>query len=79
MIQSGLRSNDDITTHPAAVSLAKFCQNQFEQGMFDYMTLLVTMVTAGSSTSTLHVLNLLKETMAHMTSQVLCFFILTVY
>jgi len=32
MIQSGLKCNDDITTHPAAVSLAKFSHNQFEQG-----------------------------------------------
>ena len=32
MIQSGLKSTDDVTVHPAAVSLAKFCHNQFEQG-----------------------------------------------
>ena len=71
MIQSGLKSTDDVTIHPAAVSLAKFCHNQFEQGRLCYhIILVVTMVTVGS-TGTLHVLNLLKDTLAHMSSQVL--------
>ena len=30
------------------------------------------MVTGSASTGTLHVLNLLKDTLAHMSSQVLC-------
>ena len=72
MIQCGLKCNDDITVHPVAVSLAKFCHNQFEQGKLYTMILVVTMATA-SSTGTLHVLNLLKDTMAHMSSQVMAY------
>ena len=70
MIQSGLKSTDDVTVHPAAVSLAKFCHSQFEQGILYYLIMVVTMVTGNSSTGTLHVLNLLKDTLAHMSSQV---------
>ena len=41
MIQSGLRCNDDVTTHPAAISLAKFCLNQLEQGMHIFQCLII--------------------------------------
>ena len=71
MIQSGLKSADDVTIHPVAVSLAKFCHNQFEQGRLCYHLILVVTMVTGSSTGTLHVLNLLKDTFAHMSSQVL--------
>ena len=74
MIQSGVQSDDNITFHPAVIPLAKFCLGQLERGKLSFnhtSDMSVTMTTA--DTSTLHTLNFLKDTLAHMTTQVHAF------
>jgi len=71
MIQAGVTSVDSVTFHPSVVPLAKFCLTQLEQGEASYSHMShksVTMTTA--DTSTLHMLNFLKDTLSHMTTQV---------
>jgi len=74
MIQSGATSDNNVTFHPAVIPLAKFCLSQLEQGKLrcDHTSdMPISMTTA--DTSSLHTLNFLKDTLAHMTTQVICF------
>jgi len=74
MIQSGVQSDDNITFHPAVIPLAKFCLGQLEQGKLSCNhTSDMSVIMTTADTSTLHTLNFLKDTLAHMATQVRAF------